>query len=64
MTKIAFIIEKFIDSPLGGEPAIHLNCIKHFLSRNYFIDIFCEHNLSQENSFNVYSEFSKNKEPY
>lgn len=65
-TKIAFIIEKFMNTSIGGEPIIHHDVIQNLLKRGYLIDVYCENaellNDSFPENLKYYCGFSENEE--
>lgn len=67
MKKLAFIVEKFVEIPVGGEPAIHINLINYLLSLGFQIDVYYERNakpLAITPPYKKFENFSKNKEKY
>lgn len=66
MMRIAYIIEKFVDIPVGGEPAIHINLIEHLISIGCYVDVFFEVGLitKTETKYVKHPDFLKNKKEY
>ncbi len=52
MKRIAFIIEKFVDIPVVGEPAIHINLIDYLIEKqnDLSIDVYFNINAISTNS--------------
>lgn len=66
MKKIAFVLEKFVDLPVGGEPAIHINLIEYLIDRGYSVDVFFEVGIltKVQTDYSKYPDFLKNKNEY
>lgn len=64
--KLAFIIDKYVEVPCGGEPAINLNLIKHLLNLGYHIDVYCRQSnyVDRLLSINLFTDFEKHKDKY
>lgn len=62
--KIAFVVEKFVDTTIGGEPAIHSNFIKFLLQKGFVVDVYCEKNEADNFNGNIFSQFTDKQSEY
>ena len=64
--KIAYLLEKLVDIPVGGEPSIHCNFINHLVSLGHLVDVYYEKNQTPADNtpYKKYEKFKENKEEY
>ena len=62
--KIAFVIRKFIDISMGGEPAIHFNLMEYLKKQGHFIEVYCEDSAARNVYETVFLNFSQNRDKY